>query len=309
LTVLAVSTVVRGARRGESHGGVYLVDLEGQRGAHVLDWTHPAIDWSGHGGGRGLRGLAFDGERVFVAGAGEIYCFAPGFELLEVLRSPYLGQVQALACFEGRLYAVSSAFDSVISYDLAEGRFDWGLQIAEDGGGLRGLPFNPSKTSGPSPENELGLRSLYCDPRGLFLSGTSTMGLLLFDGKKLSRLVTLPEGVRDVRPWRDGVLFNDTDAGAARFLTPEHNRVFEVPRYPESELEPGSVDEAAVAVQGFAQGLCVINDHRFVSGSSPLTVSVHDLDAMKTTLRINLSTDARHTVHTLAVWPFPADPE
>ena len=275
----------------------------------MLDWRHEAIDWSGYGGGRGLRGIAVHGEEVFVAGGDAIFRFSPLFELLGVLRSPYLGQVQALANFEGRIYAISSGFDSVLSYSLEDRRFDWGLQIAEDGGGLRGLPFNPSKTLGPSPENELGLCSIYCDPRGLFLSGTATGGLLHFDGKRLSRLVTLPEGVRDARPWRDGVLFNDSAAGAVRLLTPDHNRVFEVPLYPESELEPGSVEDPAMAVQGFARGLCVIDARCFVSGSSPTTVSVHDLDAMKTTLRINLSTDARHAIHTLALWPFPNDPE
>jgi len=307
MTVLAVSTGVRGARHGDSHGGMYLVDLEGERGAHVLDWSRAAIDWSGQGGGRGLRGIAFHEESVFVAGGSELFRFSPTFELLEVHRSPYLGQVQALACFDGRVYAVSAAFDSVLAFNLAERLFDWGLQIVDDGGGLRGLPFNPSRTTGPSPSNELGLQSVHCDPRGLFLSGLSSGGLLHFDGKRLVRLVTLPEGVRDARPWRDGVLFNDTRASAVRFLTPERNRVFEVPLYPESELASGSFEDTAVAIQGFAQGLCVVGGGRFASGSSPLTISLHDLDAMKTTVRINLSNDARHTIHTLAVWPFPVE--
>jgi hypothetical protein len=47
----------------------------------------------------------------------------------------------------------------------------------------------------------------------------------------------------------------------------------------------------------------VLGDGVFASGSSPLTVTLHDLDTMKTTLRINLSTDPG-TRSTLAVWPF-----
>jgi hypothetical protein len=70
------------------------------------------------------------------------------------------------------------------------------------------------------------------------------------------------------------------------------------------ELEPGSFEDPSVARQGNGRGLCVVDEGRFVSGSSPLTLSLHDLDEMKTTLRINLSTDARHAIHTLAVWPF-----
>ena len=126
------------------------------------------------------------------------------------------------------------------------------------------------------------------------------------DDERIVRLVTLPAGVHDARPWREGVLFNDTEAEVVRFLTPDANCVFPVPRYPEAALEPGSCADSAVARQGFARGLCVLGEGAFASGSSPLTITLHDLDTMKTTLRINLSTDLRHAIHTLAVWPFQA---
>jgi hypothetical protein len=304
MSIVAATTVNRGSQPGTSHGGVYLVDLDGQRAAHVLDWSRPTIDWSGHGGGRGLRGLAIHERQVFIAGADELFQFTPEFELTAVHASPYLGQAQAAACFEGRVYVVSAAYDAVLAFDLENGRFDWGLQLADDEGGLRGMPFDPKGTMGPSPAGRLQLNSVYCNPRGLFISGARTMGLLLFDGQRIVRLVTLPEGVHDARPWRDGVLFNDSNAEAVRFITPESNRVFEVAHYPDEELEPGSFEDTAVAGQAFARGLCVLGGGRFASGSSPLTITLHDLDAMKTTQRINLSTDARESIHTLAPWPF-----
>ena len=304
MSIIAATTVNRGSQPGASHGGIYLVDLGAQRGAHLLDWNRPAIDWTGHGGGRGLRGLAVNGQDVFVAGDGELFRFTPDFELLGSHSCPYLGDAQAVACFEGRVYVVSAAYDSVLAFDLDSGRFDWGLQIADDEAGLRGVPFDPRGALGPSASNRLRLNSLYCDPRGLFVGGARSNGLLHFDGKRIVRLVSLPEGVHDARPWRDGVLFNDTEAEAVRFLTPESNRVFEVPHYPEAALEPGSFADPALARQAFARGLCVLENGMFVSGSSPLTLTLHDLDAMKTLLRINLSADVRQAVHTLAVWPF-----
>lgn len=304
MSVIAATTILRGSQRGSSHGGVFLLDLHQQRAAHVLDWKRPLIDWSGHGGGRGLRGVAFAGEAVYVAGADELFQFRPDFDLVAVHKSPYLAQAQAVASYEARIYVVSAGYDAILALDLESGQFRWGLQLVDDEGGLRGMPFDPAGALGPSPGNHLGLNSIHCDPRGLFISGSRSGGLLHFDGQRILRLVTLPEGVHDARPWRDGVLFNDTEAAAVRFLTPEANRVFEVPIYPESELEPGSFEDPSVARQGFGRGLCVLDDRRFVSGSSPLTVSVHDLETMKTTLRINLSTDVRQVFHTLAVWPF-----
>jgi hypothetical protein len=304
MTIVAATTINRASQTGESHGGVYFVDLAGNRGAQVLDWTRPTIDWVGAGGGRGLRGLGIHDRRVFIAGAEELFEFTPEFELSAVWASPYLGQAQAVACFEGRVYVVSAAYDAVLAFDLDAGRFGWGLQIADDDGGLRGTPFDPRSTLGPSASGKLQLNSLYCDPRGLFVSGSRSNGLLHFDGKRIVRLVTLPNGVHDARPWRDGVLFNDTDAEMVRFLTPESNRVFEVPRYPEDELRPGSFEDRGAARQAYARGLCVLDEGVIAAGSSPLTISLHDLDAMKTTLRVNLSNDARQSIHTLAVWPF-----
>ena len=304
MSIIAATSVVRGSRRGSSHGALHLIDFDEGRAAQVLDWTRPTIDWSGAGGGRGLRGLACDDDSAWIAGADELYRFTPSLELIAVYRCPYLGDAQALACFEDRVYLASAAFDAILALQPATGRFDWGLGISDDEGGLRGIPFDPRGALGPSPSRRLRLNSLYCDARGLFAAGAGTLGLLHFDGKRIRRLVTLPEGVHDARPWRDGVLFNDTGADAARFLTPDANCVFEVPVFAEGELAPGSADDRVVARQGYGRGLCVVDESRFASGSSPLTVSLHDLDAMKTTQRINLSSDARHAVHTLAVWPF-----
>jgi hypothetical protein len=304
MSIIAATTVNRGSQRGDSHGGIYLVDLKENRGAHVLDWGRPAIDWTGYGGGRGLRGLAVSGQEVFVAGASELFRFTPDFKLAGNHSCPYLGGAQAVASFEGRVYVVSAAYDSVLAFDPDSARFDWGLQIVDDEAGLRGVPFDPRGALGPTDTDRLRLNSLYCDPRGLFVSGARSNGLLYFDGKRIVRLVSLPEGVHDARPWRDGVLFNDTEAEAVRFLTPESNRVFEVPHYPEAALEPGSFDNPALARQAFARGLAVLENGIFVSGSSPLTLTLHDLDAMKSVLRINLSSDVRQAVHTLTVWPF-----
>jgi hypothetical protein len=41
MSVIAATTLIRGARPGSSHGGVYLVDVANQRGAHRLDWSRP----------------------------------------------------------------------------------------------------------------------------------------------------------------------------------------------------------------------------------------------------------------------------
>ncbi len=251
-----------------------------------------------------MRGIAFDGQRVFVAGSDALYEFSPAFELQNVYRSPYLAHCHEIACFDRKLYLTSTGFNSILGFDLDENRFGWGLHIVDGETDLQGTPFDPQSVLGPSPGDQLRLNSLWCDERGMFISGARTMGLLLFDARRIERLVTLPRGVHNARPWRDGVLFNDTEENVVRFITPDSNRVFQVPGFPETGLTGSQAANEAPAQPGFARGLCVLNQSVFAVGSSPATITLHNLDTMKTTKCINFSNDPQHSIQSLAVWPF-----
>jgi len=304
LTTLIATSVVRGSRQGESHGGVFLLDLDRGVAAQALDWNTAGIDWQGRGWDRGLRGIAFDGERVYIAASDELFAFSPDFRRLGSWRCPYLKHCHEITVHQRRLFLASTGYDSVLGFDLDRQRFDWGLHITEFERGPQGSPFDPTGATGPAPGNTLHLNMVSADARGLFISGLRTTGLMRFDGKRIARLVTLPEGSHNARPWRDGVLFNDTQADVVRHITPAHNRVFQVPRYPEHALTHTELDDTRIARQGFARGLAVIDASRFAAGSSPSTITVHDFDSMKTTLSVNLSMDVRNAIHGLEVWPF-----
>jgi hypothetical protein len=305
VTILIATSVLRGSAAGQSHGAVHLVDMQVGRVAQVVDWKATGVDWTVPGGGRGLRGVAFDGERVFIASADTLFAFTPEFELLHSFRSPFLDNCHEIFSFERRLYLTSTAFDSVLGFDLDKNCFDWGLHVVEAGNGLHGTPFDPRSMQGPSRGQELGLNSLWCDPRGMFISGSRSSGLMFFDARRIDRLVTLPHGVQNARPWRDGVLFNDTSAGVARFMTPASNQVFQLPNYPDSVLSDIDEREGKSSRQGFTRGLCVLDDSVFAVGSSPATITLHDLDTMKTIKSINFSADPRHSIQSLAIWPYP----
>jgi len=310
--MLAFTTELRGSRKGERHGGLQLLEINPERGqgqaANILDWDIHDVDWQGTGGGRGLRGIAFDNERVYVAASDLLMVFTPSFKLIGSFRSPYLKHCHQIACWEGRVYLTSTAHDAILAFDLATSKFSWGLHIEADHAGVQGTPFDPQGVLGPPLGNALHLTSIHCDARGLFVSGARSGGLLHFDGQRIVRLVTLPTGANDCRPWRDGVLFNDTEADTVRFLTPDQNHVFQVPKWPEDELTGVDPQDSGSIRQGFARGLCVIDEATFAAGSSPSTITLHNIETMKTTLSINLSTDIREAIQAIAVWPFGMEP-
>jgi hypothetical protein len=118
--------------------------------------------------------------------------------------------------------------------------------------------------------------------------------------------VELPPGTHNARPFRDGVLFNDTAAGTLRYSGRDdrEDRVMKVPTYDIDTLTYRDADSSGIARQGFARGLCVLSDSVVAGGSSPSTVTIYDLKNNKTLLSVNLTRDIRNAIHGLEVWPY-----
>ena len=125
--------MVRGSRQGESHGGVYLVDFDNDRAAQVLDWNAMGIDWQGRGWDRGLRGIAFDGDTVYIAASDELFAYTPDFRLLGSWRNPYLKHCHEICRHERTLFLTSTGFDSILGFDLDRKSFSWGLHVSAEG--------------------------------------------------------------------------------------------------------------------------------------------------------------------------------
>ncbi len=295
---------MRGSRQGESHGGVYLVDFAGDRAQQVLDWNTMDIDWQGRGWDRGLRGIAFDGDTVYIAASDELFAYSPDFRRIGSWRNPYLKHCHEISRHERTLFLTSTGFDSILGFDLDKKAFTWGLRIAALGDGFAGTPFDPEFNDGPPPSNALHLNNVHCEKGGMHIGGLRTGGLLLYNGRELRRWVSLPAGSHNARPFRDGVLFNDTEADVVRFATRAGERTFPVPRFPEEKLTHVSPEDARLARQAFARGLCVVDDDRFAAGSSPSTVTLHDLRPGTTARMATLTHDVRNAIHGLEVWPF-----
>ena len=59
LPKLIATSVVRGSQKGQSHGGVYVIDFDSETVEQKVDWNTGEIDFTGRGWDRGLRGIEF----------------------------------------------------------------------------------------------------------------------------------------------------------------------------------------------------------------------------------------------------------
>ncbi len=303
---LITTFAVRGSQQGESHGGACIVDIEGQDVRQVLDWDTTNIDWRGHGWDRGLRGVAIDGETVYIVASDELFAFTPDFELIGSWRNDYLKHAHEMSIFERKLYISSTGYDSVLAFDLDDRRFSWALHIDIDRFDFKGATYDPMGDEGPLLMDKLHLNNVHANDNGMYISGAKSGGMLHFNGDALYMAATLPQGTHNAQPWRDGVLFNDSESDAVRYASRsgEEDRAVKVPQYDPADIETMSIDDSGAARQGFARGLCAINDRIVAAGSSPSTISVHDLQESRTLLSVNSSKDIRNSIHSIEIWPF-----
>ena len=304
---LVTTSVVRGSQQGQSHGGVYLIDLERRSVRQAVDWNKGDIDWQGRGWDRGLRGIAFDGGLVYIAASDELFAFTPDFRPAGSWRNAYLKHCHEISVYQRTLYLTSTGCDSILGFDLDAQEFRWAMHVATDQFRFKGTVYDPREQEGPLMLNKLHINSVHCTQGGMYITGMRTGGMLLFNGKHVQMAAELPAGSHNARPFRDGVLFNDTEADALRYAGRGEgleDRAMPVPRYPDEELLNRDLDASGVARPGFARGLCVLSDSVVAGGSSPSTVAVYDLAGNERLLSVNITMDVRNAIHGLEIWPY-----
>lgn len=308
LPVVLATTVVRSAHEGASHGGAYLVDLETGRQRQVLDWNDGSIDWEGRGGGRGLRGIAYRGEAIFIAASDEVFVFDRSFRRLRSIRNPYLKLCHEIVIADDRLYLTATGFDSILVYDLAAERFVAGYCLKLDPAGrVQFRAYDPEAPGGPEKRDTTHLNNVHVEDGAIYVGGLHLNRLVAIRDGKAGAHARLPLATHNARPFRGGVLANFTGADSVAWFELD-GRVklsLAVPRYAAETMTHTDLP-ADYARQAFGRGLALLDENHVVGGSSPATLTVYRLDPPAAVKSITLSRDVRNAIHGLEVWPFAA---
>jgi hypothetical protein len=321
---VVLSSVVRSTHQGESHGGVYVVDFATRSIEQVLDWDDPSISWEGRGADRGLRGIAFHGEHVYLAASDEIFVYDRHFQMQGSFRNAYLKHCHEITVDRDRLLVTSTGFDSVLEYDLTRAAFtdgylirygtvnEWRRRLAQAGAPLalfRPMPhfrrFDPTRPGGPEPADTTHVNNVTVRGPSILASGTKLARVVAVTDDTLSTYARVPFGSHNARAFREGILMNHTRSDRICYLDRSGRilRSWPIVRFDASELQHGSLS-ADQARQAFGRGLAVVDEDHFVGGSSPATVSLYAFAQEEPVATVNLTLDVRNAVHGLEVWPF-----
>jgi len=306
LPKLIATSVVRGSQQGESHGGIYTVDFETQTGEQRVDWNTSKIDFEGRGADRGLRGIAFDGDDIYIAASDELFCYDRDFAIKKSYRNPYLKHCHEIVRKDRMIFLTSTGFDSLLAFNLDTKEFEWGFRLQKQYEKWTGFTFDPRTNTGPRADNDFHINMVHVADSGIYLSGLHTNALLYLNSSwEVSEFCSLPAGAHNGQPWQGGVLFNDTVSDSVRYVPQQgQQQAFAVATYAESDIQHAGVDDSKVARQGFGRGLCVVSDRLIAAGSSPSTITLYDIAARQKVGSVNLSMDIRNAIHGLELWPY-----
>lgn len=314
-TVIATS-VVRSTHKGESHGGIYLIDLRNGDQQQVRNWDDPNISWAGRGDERGLRGIAFHERSVLIAASDRIVILDQELNVVDSFVNPYLKHCHEIYRAGNTLWLSSTGFDCVLGFELSTGRFSIGYHLTRSypsrvARKLERSPrysvrtFDPQASAEPSLTDRLHVNNVWPHEDSILVSGTGLRHIVEIRDDSTGRYARVPRGTHNAHPFRDGILVNHTRSNRIAFMT-RRGRVrksFPIKVYPESKLTHASLP-ADHARQAFGRGLCTWSDRVVIGGSSPATVSAFDFDTEQLLARVSVTMDVRNAIHGLEVWPF-----
>ena len=315
LPKILVSSVIRSTNRGDSHGGLYVVDLEQGSHEQVLDWKYDHINWDSGGGDRGLRGLAFYKGELYAAGARSIFVFDKNYNLVRQYRHNLIAGTHELFIYNDILFSISNEYDVIMTFDLKTNQWIYGFQHT------MGLPIAVFDTETPMVPDMDEKGDVIMDendptqPKWTMLPKEDTLHIdsvsvynnwMFYSGSKVDHLYALNLQTREhlalklffpfthnAQPWKDGVAFNrSVESDTCYQVQNALVKHWKTPAFPTPVKNYSYDDHARI---GYTRGMVLTKDHVIV-GTSPASVHAYSLDSDLPVQSVYLSDDVRNSV-------------
>ena len=298
-TVIA-SSVIRSTHRGDSHGGIYRIDLESGDVCQMLDWNNPDINWEGRGGDRGVRGLAFFGDTLYAVAGNELFAFEKDGDQLRLCGqypSPYLKLTHEAWRHRDKLYICSGGTDSILVFDLVNKK--WTTSYYHNANSNGSQPFNPNTRAGYENPTEgfMHLDSVYANDDYMWYSGAFTDGLWQYDflNKKTTKFTLAFGDTHNARPMWGGYLYNLSRMSKTVFE--KGGAVMNSWDTPHALLD--SLTNTHLprdhAVQGYTRGMVVYDDY-IITGTSPAAINVFSFSSKNPIKSVSITNDIRNSI-------------
>ena len=301
------TTVVRAAKQGDIHGGLYVIDTESGSVLHHAPYEKDFINDNERGGERGLRGIIVLDDRIIVSdSAGFIELDKDTYQLKRTFQDrEYFKSIHEIAFFDDHIWATSTAYDAVVKLDLdfnIKGFWEIVGKDVDNHKVLTGkMEINPETKS---QNDSYHINSIFATKDGLLFSGLLTP---LYDFDTFEEVCEIPMIQTASGALSNGFIHNFygyEDFFTINFTTfsslgiSSNGKDFEHFGIPRSNNVKYQVDE--IASNNWNRGLARGGGKLFI-GSSPARILVFDIEKKAFETEITLENDIRHAIHGLEV--------
>jgi hypothetical protein len=309
LPTIIASSVIRSTHRGDSHGGIYRVNLETNEAVQMLDWNNPEINWDGRGGDRGIRGLAFFGHTLYAVAGNELFAFEQdGDFLIKVASYPsrYLSLTHECWRHKEKLYICSGGTDSILVFDLVSR--EWTTSYYHNSASIGAKSFDPNNnTEYPTPTNGfMHLDSVYANDDYMWYCGAFTDKLWRLDlntGQTIGIQLQISD-THNARPRCSGYIYNLSRYSETVFESGGKIQMKWKTPVPDLSTLINTHLPQDCAVTGYTRGMVIYKNYIIV-GTSPAAINVFKIDIhqnenpIKT---IQLTNDLRNSICGMALY-------
>ena len=315
--------MVRAAKQGDVHGGLYVIDLDTEEVLHYAPYERDFVNDNERGGERGLRGICVLPDRIIVSdSAGFIELDKHTYEIKRTHKDPEVFKsIHEICYFDDHLWATSTAYDAIVKVDLdfnVKGFWEVLGESKSDHKVLTGLrEIDPKDKS----ENDNYHINSICEHNGRLLFSGLLTGLYDFhdmsesyipmpyvSGEVLKEFGIAKPGavvskassfIHNFYEYEDCIVTNFTTFSSLGIATKQLGGLrFDVAQIPRAKDTKFCVDD--IAVNNWNRGLAKHKNLLFV-GSSPARILVYDLFLSDFVKEIQLENDIRHSIHGLEV--------
>ena len=306
------STVVRAAKQGGMHGGLYVIDTDKEEVIHHTPYEKDFVNDNERGGERGLRGISVLSDRIIVAdSAGFIELDRNTYEIKRTHQdSDYFKSIPEITFYDDPLWVTSTAHDAVAKVDLDFNVVDfWELSGVSLSNSKRLTGKSSITPETKNEEDQYHINSITVNDGKVKVSGlltdlhnledmsvsTPIPKFILNSSGYVSRVETF-SFVHNFYEYQDMSIANLTTFNSLGIYNQQDGwKQVVIPRMKNARY---SIDD--IAVNNWNRGLSK-KDNKIIIGSSPARILIYDLETGEFEKEIQLEKDVRHAVHGLEI--------
>lgn len=299
------TTVVRAAQQGQTHGGLYVIDVESGEIIYHKPLGSDFVNYNERGGERGLRGIAVLDDRIIVAGAtGLMELDRDTYEVVKKVENPEAFQsIHEICVHNNSVWVTSTGRNCIVKTDLdfniekiweyeAEYFDDYQRILSSKEVTCEEVVCNSTSSCMYKKTDENHINSISSfNGRVVFSAALSD----LYEVETLEVVSPRTCGgfTHNFYEYPDMIISNKTTLRHIKILKDGEEILMPVP---ESRTEAKSIDK--IAENNWNRGLARKDDLLFI-GSSPARILVFNLESLRYEKEIKLETDIRHCIHGL----------